>query len=162
VLQQEQAASWHALVWLRDAHWRLAMGLAMPVWLGLGLWVGDGMRAPAGWQAWLSLVLIQPLLEEAVFRGLLQGELLQRCRRHGRPLRLGPLTLANTLVTLLFVALHLRVQPLFWALAVAGPSLLLGHLRERLGSVWPGVLAHGWFNLGFACTAWLAQSPRGH
>lgn len=139
----------------------MAMGLALPVWLGLGLWVGDAMRAPAAWLAWVSLVLIQPLLEEAVFRGLVQGELLQRCRRHGRLLRLGPVTLANALATLLFVALHLRVQPLAWALAVAGPSLLLGHLRERLGSVWPGALAHGWFNLGFACTAWLAQSAPG-
>ncbi|MEY4268239.1 MAG: hypothetical protein RIS90_2774 [Pseudomonadota bacterium] len=134
------------------------MALALPVWLGLGLAVGAQMRVPASGSAWLSLVLLQPLLEEGLFRGLLQGALLQCCRRQGHLLRLGPLTMANALVTLLFVALHLGVQPLAWALAVAGPSLLLGHLRERLGSVWPGVLAHGWFNLGFACTAWAAQA----
>jgi hypothetical protein len=40
---------------------------------------------------------------------------------------------------------------------VAGPSLLLGHVRERLDSVWPAVLLHGWFNLGFSLAGCLAQ-----
>jgi membrane protease YdiL (CAAX protease family) len=56
---------------------------------------------------------------------------------------------ANVLVTVGFVALHLHAQPLAWALSVAGPSLVLGHLRERFGSVWPAMLVHAFYNAGF-------------
>jgi membrane protease YdiL (CAAX protease family) len=58
------------------------------------------------------------------------------------------------LVTVAFVLLHLRAQPLAWALAVAAPSLVFGHLRERFGSVWPAVLVHAVYNAGFGLTAW--------
>lgn len=145
------------LAWPPDSHLALALGLALPVWLALGLLVGPQMRAPAGWWAWASLVLVQPLLEELVFRGILQGQALQLTSRGGPPRRLGPVTLANVLVTAGFVALHLRNQPLAWALAVAAPSLVFGHLRERFASVWPAVLVHAVYNAGFGLTAWLAR-----
>ena len=118
------------------------MALALPVWVALGLLVGGRMHAPAGWAAWASFVLVQPLLEELVFRGILQGQALRLTTRQGVARRLGPVTLANVLVSVAFVALHLRAQPLAWALAVFVPSLVLGHLRERMGSVWPAVLVH--------------------
>jgi hypothetical protein len=102
-------------------------------------------------------VLVQPLLEELVFRGILQGQALRLTTRQGVARRLGPVTLANVLVSVAFVALHLRAQPLAWALAVFVPSLVLGHLRERMGSVWPAVLVHALYNAGFGLTAWLAQ-----
>ncbi|MDE2418562.1 MAG: JDVT-CTERM system CAAX-type protease [Burkholderiales bacterium] len=141
--------------WPPDAHIALALLVALPVWGALGLFLGPHLRAPAGWLAWVSLVLVQPLLEELVFRGLLQGQALRLVSANGQPRRLGPLTMANMLVTLGFVALHLRAQPLAWALAVALPSLVLGHLRERTGSVWPAVLVHAFYNAGFGLTAWL-------
>ena len=113
------------------------------------------MYVPAGWLAWVSFVLIQPLLEELVFRGVLQGLALRLTTDKGQPRRMGPITLANVLVTLVFVALHLQAQPLTWALAVVVPSLVLGHLRERLASVWPSVLVHAVYNTGFGLTAFL-------
>jgi uncharacterized protein len=116
------------------------------------------MHAPAGWAAWASFVLLQPLLEEIVFRGILQGQALRLTMLNGQPRRLGPVTLANVLVTIAFVALHLRAQALAWALAVAVPSLIFGHLRERFASVWPAVGLHAFYNLGFALTAWLVRS----
>ena len=73
----------------------------------------------------------------------------------GLAYRLGPVTLANVLVSVGFVALHLRAQPLAWAVAV--PSLVLGHLRERIGSVWPALLVHAIYNAGLGLTAWLAH-----
>jgi membrane protease YdiL (CAAX protease family) len=141
--------------WPPDAHLALALMLALPVWLALGWFAGSSLRLPVGAWAWVSLALVQPLLEELVFRGLLQGQALSLLARRGRALRLGPITLANALVTLAFVALHLRAQPLAWALAVAGPSLVFGHLRERFGSIWPAVLVHSVYNAGFGLTAWL-------
>jgi membrane protease YdiL (CAAX protease family) len=150
---QRPGPGWWA--WLRDTHAMLALLAAVPVWLALALWAGAYMRYPTGVWAWASLLLVQPVLEELVFRGILQGQALRLMALNGEPRRLGPVTLANVLVTVGFVALHLRSQPLAWALAVAGPSLVLGHLRERLGSVWPAMLVHVIYNAGFGLTAWL-------
>jgi membrane protease YdiL (CAAX protease family) len=145
------------LQWPPDAHLLLALLAAVPVWLALAVWAGPQMRVPLGLWAWVSLVAVQPLLEELVFRGILQGQALALLSRQGQPRRLGPVTLANLLVTVAFVALHLRAQPLAWALAVAVPSLVLGHLRERFASVWPAVGVHAFYNAGFGLTAWLVR-----
>ena len=145
-----QPAPWR---WLLDPHWRLALAAAVPVWLALALLAGTQMRAPAGAWGWASLVVVQPLLEELVLRGVLQGQLLRLTRAR----RWGPVSVANVATTAVFVALHLPAQPLGWALAVAAPSLVFGHLRERLGSVWPPVALHAVYNLGFGVAALLAR-----
>lgn len=136
------------------------MGLALPVWLALGLLAGPHMQVPTTWVLWLSLIVVQPLLEELAFRGLLQGQVLRLTTRR---LQLSQwsasVSLANVLVTVAFVLLHLRSQPLAWALSVAAPSLVLGHLRERFCSIWPSVGLHAYYNLGFALTAWSARLP---
>ena len=129
----------------------------MPVWAALGLWAGPWLRAPAGAWGWFSLLLLMPLLEEWVFRGLLQTQLLHVTAVNGQPRRWGPISWANGLTTLAFVALHLPTQPLLWALAVTAPSLVLGHLRERLRSVWPAIGVHVAYNAGFALTALLLR-----
>lgn len=154
---QRPGLGWWA--WPRDTHATVTLLAAVPVWLVLALWAGAHMRYPTSVWAWASLLLVQPVLEELVFRGILQGQALRLTALHGEPRRLGPVTLANVLVTVGFVALHLRAQPLAWALAVAGPSLMLGHLRERLGSVWPAMLVHAFYNTGFGLTACLVATP---
>lgn len=144
--------------WASDPHLVLPVIAAAPVWLALGLWATPWMRAPAGWAALLSFALVMPLLEELVFRGLLQGQLLRVTALHGQPRHFGPITWANGLSSLAFVALHLPTQPLVWALAVAVPSLVFGHLRERFDSVWPAMGVHVFYNTGFALTAWLSKT----
>lgn len=136
--------------WLGDAHAVAALLAALPVWLALGLAVGGQMYLPVGWAAWMSLILVQPAAEELVFRGVLQGQLL----RLSRARRAGPFTLANLATTLGFVGMHLLVQPPAWALAVALPSLVFGHLRERFASVMPAMLLHACYNAGFGLVAW--------
>jgi len=153
---QRPGPGWWA--WLRDPHVMLALLAAVPVWLTLAVWVGSTMRYPFGLWAWASFLLVQPALEELVFRGLLQGSALRLMTRQGQAPRLGSVTWANVVVTLGFVLLHLRAQPLAWALAVAGPSLVLGHLRERFGSVWPAIWVHAVYNAGFGLTALLVHS----
>jgi uncharacterized protein len=143
--------------WPPDAHLALALALAVPVWVLLGIAVGPSMLAPATTVAWLSFVAVQPLAEELVFRGVLQGQALRLTTIAGQPRRLGPVTLANVWVTAGFVLLHLPAQPLAWALAVVVPSLVLGHLRDRFSSVWPAVGVHMIYNTGFALTAWWAH-----
>lgn len=135
------------------------MGLALPVWLALGLLAGPHMQVPTTWVLWLSLIVVQPLLEELAFRGLLQGQVLRLTMRRLQPGSWSAsVSLANVLATVAFVLLHLRSQPLAWALSVAVPSLVLGHLRERFASIWPSVALHAYYNLGFALTALWVRS----
>jgi len=140
-----------------DKHLLLAAAAALPVLTVLCAAFGPAMHAPAGWQAWASFVLVQPVLEELVFRGVVQGELLQWTG--GR--KAGPVTQANLWTSLAFTAVHFLVQPAAWALSVAGPSLVFGHLRDRLRSAWPAVVLHVLYNLGFALAATWARSATG-
>lgn len=117
------------------------------------------MQVPTTWVLWLSLIVVQPLLEELAFRGLLQGQVLRLTMRRLQPGSWSAsVSLANVLATVAFVLLHLRSQPLAWALSVAVPSLVLGHLRERFASIWPSVALHAYYNLGFALTALWVRS----
>jgi membrane protease YdiL (CAAX protease family) len=136
--------------WLSDAHVRVALLAAIPVWLALGLIAGNGLRAVEGWLASIAFLMVQPILEELAFRGALQGALL----RWTSARKLGPVTVANVWTTICFAVLHLTSQPPAWALAVAVPSLVFGHLRDRFGSVLPAVALHVVYNAGFALTSW--------
>jgi len=91
-------------------------------------------------------LVLQPAVEELLFRGIVQGELL--ARRAGRRRLLG-VTAANALTSLLFVAAHLPAHPLLWAVGVLAPALVLGELRERTGSLLPPLLVHALYNAGY-------------
>ena len=71
-----------------------------------------------------------PLLEEILFRGALQGGLRRRWGSR----------VAIALTGVLFGLMHASDPLVVPPLVVFG--LLLGMLRDRAGSVWPGVLAH--------------------
>lgn len=74
-----------------------------------------------GQRVWVLLV-VAPLLEEAVFRAGLQDLLL----RHTRPV-----WRANLLTALAFGLAHAALRGDAWAFAVAIPALLLGRVYER-------------------------------
>lgn len=131
--------------------WLLLGGCLAGVWIGWFTAQGGRGELPA-MGFWLSVVLYYPLLEEMLFRGLLQGELRQRwpgTRRH----RAG-LSVANGLVSVAFIAMHLLNHSPAWALAVGLPSLAFGYYRDRSGSILYPVILHsawnGFFFLGRA------------
>lgn len=137
--------------WWIDPHMTAALLAAVPVWLVLRSGGLAHLHAPRGLQAWLVFALLRPALEEVVFRGLLQGQLLRlTVQRRVGPL---PLTQANLAVSAAFAAAHLPVQPIGWALATFVPSLVMGHLRDRFGSVLPCVVLHIVYNAGFGLAA---------
>jgi membrane protease YdiL (CAAX protease family) len=142
------APGWWA--WLRDPHFLIAVLAAVPVWPALGMAVGDRMQLTFTVVFLTSFLVVQPVAEELVFRGALQGLLLQ----HGGSRGIGPVSLANLATTAAFVAMHFAAQPPAWALAVAIPSLVFGHLRERFASALPAIALHSIYNIGFAITAW--------
>ena len=94
----------------------------------------------------LSLVVVQPCLEEVVFRGILQGWLSQwhRMRTGWRGF-----TAANGATALLFAAVHLVYHPPLWAAGVLIPALVFGFFRDRYASIWPGTLLHVFYNGGY-------------
>ncbi len=100
------------------------------------------LRAP-----WMFLwpALFYPVLEEIVFRGLVQD----LAHRHLRPWHLGPVSHANLLTSLLFTALHFIHQPPLWAAAVILPSLVFGYFKDKYHSLTAPILLHVFYNAGF-------------
>ena len=117
----------------------LALHFGMPApWRGLD---HDGMGLKL-----LLVAVLYPVLEECLFRGLIQPQLL-----HYRPLSrcFFGLSMANMLTSVLFSTAHLFTQPVIWAMAVLVPSLIFGAFRDRYQSVVPGMILHAYYNLGF-------------
>jgi len=140
----------------RDRLFQLALLAGPVVWLTLLTWqpaTPFDANEPAQWGRLLLLAGLYPLLEEWLFRGLLQPQLLGY-----RPLRARLLGLsgANLLTSLLFGAVHLFAHPPLWAAAVIVPSLIFGAFRDRYHSVVPAILLHGFYNLGYFLLFWPA------
>lgn len=134
---------------LYDAWFWAALMLGVAVCEGLALGWGLGDRTLihlSQWRQLLWLVAIYPLLEEWVFRGVVQPGLLQG--RYGR-LACCQLSVANILTSLLFASLHLFTHTPLWAVAVIVPSLVFGWFRDRYTSIIPGFILHSSYNLGY-------------
>ncbi len=98
----------------------------------------------------LLVGFIYPLLEELVFRGLIQGMIaryLDNSAIGNR--RLGIVSAANIITSILFVFFHLITHSYLWAVSVFIPSIIFGFFREKYGSVAPAILLHVYYNVGY-------------
>jgi len=132
---------------LRDPWFLAALAAGPAAWALLALWLPiiDPRWPLARPMQFLALALLYPVLEELVFRGLLQGALLRR--GWGRR-RAGPVTAANLAAALAFAVAHLlRLTPA-WAAAVLLPGLVFGYFRERHG-IGAAIVLHAFYNAGF-------------
>jgi len=89
-------------------------------------------------------IFLYPIIEELVFRGLIQDYLHTKFAG-----TVAQLSLANILTTILFVLLHLVYHPILWALAVFIPSLIFGYFKDRANHVLPAIILHIFYNFGF-------------
>jgi membrane protease YdiL (CAAX protease family) len=134
---------------LRDPQLWWAVAAAPLAWLAGHLWL-----APATDWAWplhqprdlLFLGLVYPVVEEVVFRGILQGRLRERAMMRRRFLGLSG---ANLLTSAVFTALHFLAHPPLAALAVLAPSLVFGHFRDRHGDLRAPIGLHMYYNIGY-------------
>lgn len=94
----------------------------------------------------LLIVLVNPILEEIVFRGGVQDWLQRQPALH---YRLGSISLANVLTSVLFAAMHLFRQPPMWALLIFLPSLVFGWAKERHHTLLSPIVLHMSYNAGF-------------
>jgi len=115
----------------------------------LVVWLGHGWLPPFSsshdfdWKLVLSLIVWQPLFEEMLFRGLIQGQLAKR--DWGRRCWL-QISAANAVTSLLFVGIHMIRNPPIFSLTLFIPSLVFGYFRDRCNSVYPSILLHCAYN----------------
>lgn len=96
--------------------------------------------------AFLLAVVWQPIVEELLFRGYLQGLLFMR--EWGQPSFIG-ISVANFVTSVVFSVAHIATHSLLWASLTLFPSLLFGVLRDRTGSVFPPIVLHIIYNAGY-------------
>jgi len=125
-----------------------AMAAALLYWLALYLITQPAVDA--GWPLreplrFLYPALLYPIVEEWIFRGFVQDLAHQRLPAW----RLGPLSHANILTSLLFTALHFINHPPLAAAMVLIPSLVFGFFKDRTGQLAAPVLLHIFYNSGY-------------
>jgi len=136
-------------VLLQDPWFWAAMVLGLISCWVLALWLGQSGEVILPWSRWrmlVWLVVLYPVMEEWVFRGLLQTWLLRRAS--WRTACCG-FSMANGGVTLLFAGMHLFTHSPGWAALVILPSLIFGWFRDRYNSILPGTLLHTSYNLAY-------------
>ncbi|OQW35224.1 MAG: hypothetical protein A4E19_16770 [Nitrospira sp. SG-bin1] len=132
----------------RDPVFLGLFALGPMAWLAM---IGFLAFQPLPWHAiwspaFLSVILWQPLLEELLFRGIVQGYLSQSW---GKEKTWSGLSLANLVTSLLFTVAHLASHSVSWTVLVFVPSLCFGFLRDRFESVYPSMILHAFYNTGY-------------
>lgn len=105
-----------------------------------------GLRDAGFGKLFLLAVIAYPIVEEIVFRGALQGWLLEKPGlRHS----FAGISAANGITSLVFAAMHLFNQSLLWAVLIVVPSLVFGWAREATSGLIAPILLHMFYNAGF-------------
>ena len=84
------------------------------------------------WTVFLSLVIWQPLIEEVLFRGIIQGQFTKH--EWGKHSWLN-ISSANLITSMLFVVMHMINRSPLFALTVFVPSLVFGYFRDYCNSI---------------------------
>lgn len=95
-----------------------------------------------------------PVLEEILFRGVIQGGLIGK--EFARKKVFG-LTKANWITSFIFVLAHVLYQPVMWAMIIIFPSLVYGYFRDRHSNIYPCIVLHAFYNSGFTIMNVMAQ-----
>ena len=90
------------------------------------------------------LILLYPVIEELVFRGMIQEYIGQKTEQYGHFLGI---SIANLLTSILFVLMHLVHHTPVWAILVLFPSLVFGYFKEKYAKITPSIVLHIFYNL---------------
>ena len=141
---------------LKDRLFHLALFSAVLVWVAL--WYTVIPTFIIDQQSIAKIIFLTviwyPLLEEILFRGIIQKLLIDKS--WGSKSVAG-LSTANLLTSFLFVLAHLWNQPAMWAVSVFIPSLLYGFFRDRYSNIYPSIILHSFYNAGFVYINIIAQ-----
>lgn len=93
----------------------------------------------------LLLTFLYPIVEEVVFRGLVQDFFSNKFKNK----KISVISYANILTSIIFVLLHFLYHPWAWAVAVIVPSLIFGYSKERYSSLLAPIVLHIIYNMGY-------------
>jgi len=133
---------------LKDRFYILALFAGVITWMLLWITVIPTFTVDQGSIVRIIVLTViwYPLLEEILFRGIIQNYLFNKT---WGSTTFVSLSVANWLTSLLFVSAHFWHQPVTWAILVAIPSLAYGFFRDRFSSIYPSILLHSFYNAGF-------------
>jgi membrane protease YdiL (CAAX protease family) len=141
---------------IRDKLFLFALLAGVVVWLVLWFTVIPTFSALN--QPHVKLVLLSiiyyPVLEEILFRGVVQGLLSKQSWGRNKVLYL---SVANWLTSFMFVGAHFLYQSSLWAVLIIAPSLVYGLFRDRYQNTYPSIVLHMYYNAGFVSINLLAQ-----
>lgn len=144
---------------MRGYYFVLSLGLAVPVWIAafFGVYI-ELIQAPPfeSIATILTAVLLFPVLEELVFRGLF-WDLWGFFARNKAGL-IASVAVKNCFISVCFSLLHAINYGALGAVLVFIPSLWLGWLRERSGSLKVCCLVHVLWNLGYVGVLFLGDT----
>ena len=137
----------------KDQQFQLAILAAPLFWLGL--WIATSPEINLLWpleKPWvfLSFALLYPVMEEVIFRGLIQEGFHTLIKKKGMQWKIaGPISLANLVTSTLFVALHFIEHPPLAAASVFIPSLIFGYFKDRHKHLASPIVLHIFYNAGY-------------
>lgn len=133
----------------KDRLFYLFLAVGPLFWLVYGVFFTDVslLKLDSSDAVWvfLQVCLLYPAMEEVVFRGGLQGVILQP--RLGRSFH--GVSLANLVTSLVFAGFHLFNHEPLWAALIFFPSLVFGYVFERNKSLSAPIILHAVYNTGF-------------
>ena len=126
----------------------LILVLAAPIfWFGLWVMGADltlNFSQPAGF--YLSAIIIYPLAEEILFRGVLQ-EYFEKKNTFQRTFL--SISIANILTSLLFCLMHLYSHSALWSALTFFPSIAFGYSKHRYNTLLAPISLHIIYNAGY-------------
>ena len=99
-------------------------------------------------------VIYYPVLEEILFRGIIQGWFMKVDWGIKKYLHISA---ANWITSGLFVIAHFYYQPVLWSVLLMAPSLVFGFFRDHYRSIYPSIGLHVFYNAGFMFINIVAQ-----
>jgi len=137
-----------SLTWIKDKQFYVACALGVFFWGLYAFFVQpiDPVNLFLQTDVLFYSVLIFPILEELVFRGFVQTELM---RRNTWTSTVFGISYANILTSVLFCTAHVFQNSLEASLAVFIPSLIFGYFRDRYQHVYASIALHIFYNAGF-------------
>lgn len=115
--------------------------------LALGFWLAIGLPTDVSYQpstrTLLLVLLLVPLCEEIVFRGLLQNELASYEKLRSTVIGL---SWDNLISSTLFTLVHMLYFESVWCLLIEFPALIFGYFYSRHHRLVYPVLLHAWYN----------------
>ena len=126
---------------LSDNVFLIALLLPFPIWIYFSDLKGINYLSA---NEILMLLILFPVIEELVFRGIIQPIIHKKFSKTWRSI-----SVANVLTSLLFSVTHLFNHNPIWALSTVLPSLVFGWSKDRYNTLLAPLILHCYYNVGW-------------